>query len=522
MPRIGNGRVTPVVLIIRDGWGYNPNPPEIVSLQRSAIAMADTPIHDVLAKENPWALLNCSGEAVGLPAGQMGNSEVGHMNIGAGRPVLQDFVRINHSIDDGSFFENAPLRAAMNQVKADGTSLHVIGLCSDGGVHSHEQHLFALLEMAKRNQLDRVHVHCITDGRDTSPTGGTDYVGNVVKKCAQLGVGRVVSVIGRYYAMDRDNRWDRIEKAYEALVHGNGIRRPNAVEAIKEWYSEGTTDEFIPPTLIHGDSPAEVTTLQDGDGVIFFNFRADRARELIKALVNEDFAEFKRTRPPRVNMTCMSEYDATFTLPVAFEPVKLTNILAHVLAEGGLTQYRISETEKYPHVTYFFNGGEETPVEGEDRFLIPSPRVATYDMLPEMSAHGVTLNLMAKILVKSHAFYVVNFANTDMVGHSGLLPAAIEATEAVDRSVGLVLRAIERVGGVALITSDHGNVECMIGDDGKPHTAHTVNPVDITYVGPESKRVELRDGVLADVAPTILELLGLPKPKEMTGETLFK
>jgi 2,3-bisphosphoglycerate-independent phosphoglycerate mutase len=344
----------------------------------------------------------------------------------------------------------------------------------------------------------------------------------VVEKCAQLGVGRVVSVIGRYFAMDRDNRWNRIEKAYEALVHGNGIKRPNAVEALKEWYSEETTDEFIPPTLIHGDSPAEVTTLQDGDGVIFFNFRADRARELIKALVNEDFAEFERARPPRVNITCMSQYDATFTLPVAFEPVKLTNILAHVLAEHGMPQYRISETEKYPHVTYFFNGGDETPVEGEDRFLIPSPRVATYDKLPEMSAHGITLNLMAQILAKSHAFYAVNFANTDMVGHSGILPAAIEATEAVDRSVGLVLRAIERVGGVALITSDHGNVECMIGDDGQPHTAHTTNPVDITYVGPESNRVELRDGVLADVAPTILKLLNLPKPKEMTGETLFK
>lgn len=522
MPRIQDGRITPVVLIIRDGWGHNPNSPAIIERQQSAIALARTPIHDDLGQQNPKSLLQCSGEEVGLPAGQMGNSEVGHLNIGAGRTVYQDLVRISRSIEDGDFFENAALCSIMGHVKNECTSLHLIGLCSDGGVHSHENHLFALLDMAKRNHLEKVHVHCLTDGRDTSPTGGADYVRNVEARCAELGVGRVSSVIGRYYAMDRDNRWDRVEKAYSALVHGNGAIRPDAVEAVREWYAEGKTDEFLPPTLIREDSPGRETTISDGDGVIFFNFRADRARELTRALVCKDFSDFERRSQPEIRLVCMTEYDATLRLPVAFEQELLSNILAHVLAEAGVTQYRISETEKYPHVTYFFNGGEETPVPGEERFLVPSPKVATYDLQPEMSANGITDKLTEQLEAKSHDFYAVNFANADMVGHTGSVPAAVKAIETVDQAVGSVLDVVENLGGVALITSDHGNAECMVGDDGQPFTAHTSNPVDITYVGPGSKTVQLRDGTLADIAPTILDLLELPKPREMTGETLIR
>jgi len=321
--------------------------------------------------------------------------------------------------------------------------------------------------------------------------------------------------------MDRDNRWDRVEQAYSALVNAEGRERTDAVEAVREWYAEGKTDEFIPPTIIRESSATGGTTIRDGDGVIFFNFRGDRARELSRALVRADFSEFERKSHPKVHFVCFTEYDATLRLPVAFEPAKLDNILATILAEAGVTQYRIAETEKYPHVTYFFNGGEEPPVWGEDRLLVPSPKVATYDLQPEMSAHGVTDNLVEQLTARSHGFYVVNFANADMVGHTGVLQAAIKAIEAVDQSVGKVLDAVNELGGAALITSDHGNAECMVGDDGEPHTAHTTNPVDITYVGPDSDAVKLRDGSLADVAPTLLALLQLPKPQEMTGATLF-
>ncbi|MFC1639148.1 2,3-bisphosphoglycerate-independent phosphoglycerate mutase [Gemmatimonadota bacterium] len=522
MPRSNHGRAKPVVLIIRDGWGYNPNPPDIIERQHSAIALADTPIHDRLAQKNPWSLLHCSGEEVGLPPGQMGNSEVGHLNIGSGRIVYQDFVRINRAIEDGSLFENETLRSIMDHVRNAGKALHLIGLCSDGGVHSHEKHTFALLEMAKRNGLEKVYVHCLTDGRDTPPSSGAGYVQKMVNMCSELGIGRVASVIGRYFAMDRDNRWDRVEKAYAALVRGEGRKRPNAVDATREWYGEGTTDEFIPPTLITDGSPEQVATFQNGDGVLFFNFRGDRVREIIKALVSDDFAEFKRRSNPKIRVTCLTEYDATLQLPVAFEPEVLHNILAHVLADAGLTQYRISETEKYPHVTYFFNGGVEPPVNGEERFLIPSPKVATYDLQPEMSAFGVTEKLTEQLRAKSHDFYAVNFANGDMVGHTGSTPATIQAIEAVDRSVGLVLDAVRELGGAALITSDHGNAECMVDENNQPHTAHTTNPVDITYVGPDSELVNLRNGTLADVAPTILDLLNLPQPQDMTGKTLFE
>jgi 2,3-bisphosphoglycerate-independent phosphoglycerate mutase len=376
--------------------------------------------------------------------------------------------------------------------------------------------------MAKRLGLSSVLLHCLMDGRDTPPTSGAGYVQNAVDKCNELGVGRVASVIGRYYAMDRDNRWDRVEKAYAAFVHGEGRTRDNAVDATREWYAEGKTDEFIPPTLIQDGSPAQATTIQDGDGVIFFNFRGDRAREITSALVLEDFTAFERRAKREIRFACMTEYDATLQLPVAFEQEQLSNILAHILADAGIPQFRISETEKYPHVTYFFNGGVEPPVDGEDRLLIPSPKVATYDLQPEMSAPEVTETLTEQLRARSHQLYIVNFANGDMVGHTGSASAAVVAVETVDRSVGLVLEAVEQLGGVALITSDHGNVERMVAEDGQPHTAHTSNPVDITYVGPDKETVELRDGTLSDIAPTILELLELEQPQDMTGETLIK
>ncbi len=514
-------RRTPVALIIRDGWGYNPNPPEVIERQQSAVALGDTPVHDRLAAENPWSLLHCSGEEVGLPPGQMGNSEVGHLNIGAGRTVFQDLVRITRSIEDGSFFENEVLCSIMDHAKRQETALHLMGLCGPGGVHSHEDHSFALLEMARRFGLTNVQIHCLMDGRDTPPTSGAGYVQNTIDKCAQIGVGRVASVIGRYYAMDRDNRWERVEKAFSALVYGEGRKRQDAVEAIREWYAEETTDEFIPPTLIRDPESGEVGTIRDGDALVFFNFRGDRAREITRALVTEDFDAFERRSAPKVQMVCLTEYDATLNLPVAFKPERLHNILAHVLAETGITQYRISETEKYPHVTYFFNGGVEPPVQGEDRLLIPSPRVATYDLQPEMSAFEIAENLTAQLRARSHGFYAVNFANGDMVGHTGSAPAAIKAVETVDRCVGQVLEAVEEVGGVALITSDHGNAECMVADDGQPHTAHTTNPVDITYIGAEKTAVELRSGTLADIAPTILEFFEIPQPAEMTGKSLL-
>lgn len=522
MSRAGSRRNTPVVLIIRDGWGYNPNPPAVIEKQRSAIALASTPVHDRLAAANPWSLLHCSGEEVGLPKGQMGNSEVGHLSIGAGRVVFQELVRITQSIENGTFFENVVLCTAMKNAKERGTALHLIGLCGPGGVHSHEEHSFALLAMAKQRGLTNVQMHCLMDGRDTPPTSGVEYVRNVVEKCQELDVGRVASVIGRYYAMDRDNRWDRVEKAYAALVHGEGRKRQDAITAMREWYAEDISDEFVPPTLIGDGSPEQQSTIHDGDEVIFFNFRGDRAREISRALTSDDFREFDRGTRRNIQLTCMTEYDATLGLPVAFEQEQLDNILAHILSEAGIKQYRISETEKYPHVTYFFNGGLEPPVDGEDRLLIPSPKVATYDLQPEMSAPAIAANLSEQIRTGSHGFYAVNFANGDMVGHTGVVSAAVAAAEAVDGAVGLVLDAVEDAGGVALITSDHGNAECMVADDGQPHTAHTTNPVDITYVGADENTVRLRNGTLADIAPTILELLELPSPREMTGTSLLE
>jgi 2,3-bisphosphoglycerate-independent phosphoglycerate mutase len=451
----------------------------------------------------------------------MGNSEVGHLNIGAGRIVYQDLLRITRSIVTGEFFENEVLRSLMQHVKKRGTALHLIGLCGDGGVHSHETHAFALLEMAKNSGIADIQLHCLMDGRDTPPKSGAGYVQTAVDKCREIGVGRVASVIGRYYAMDRDNRWERIEKAYSALVYGDGRERPDPVDAMHEWYAEGTTDEFIPPTIIRTSPSGTLGTIRDGDGVVFFNFRGDRAREITRALVTDDFTEFNRRSKPKIEMACMTEYDARLDLPVVFEPERPINILAHILADAGIAQYRISETEKYPHVTYFFNGGVEPPVRGEERFLIPSPKVPTYDLKPEMSAFEIAQELSSQLRARSHDFYVVNFANGDMVGHTGSAPAAMRAVEAVDQSVGQVLDAVREVGGIALITSDHGNCECMIAEDGQPHTAHTSNPVDIIYVGPDETSAKLREGALADIAPTILALLEIPQPNEMTGQSLL-
>ncbi|HHH76002.1 MAG TPA: 2,3-bisphosphoglycerate-independent phosphoglycerate mutase, partial [Phycisphaerae bacterium] len=402
------------------------------------------------------------------------------------------------------------------------SQLHLIGLCSDGGVHSHLDHLFALLEMAKRSGLNTVLVHCITDGRDTSPTSGVDYISLVQNRLDELGVGRIASVVGRYYAMDRDSRWDRVQKAYEAIVDGKGVVAKNAVDAVKQWYSEGKTDEFIPPTVITTDDPdAVLSQFSDDDGVVFFNFRSDRARQITRSLTEIDFAEFDRRMYIPVHYVCMTVYDDSFDLPIIFHPSTLENTLSEVLAQQGLSQLRIAETEKYAHVTFFFSGGVEQPVTGEDRCLLPSPKVATYDLKPEMSAFEVTNEVVKRIESGKYDVVILNFANADMVGHTGILAAAVQAVEVVDQCVGKVLEAVKNAGGSALITADHGNAEKTIADDGDPFTAHSINPVHLIYVGADSDVKKMKPGILADVAPTILAQLGIEKPKEMTGNSLL-
>lgn len=452
----------------------------------------------------------------------MGNSEVGHLNLGAGRIVYQDLTRISLAVRDQSFFRNNVIQALVNEVRAAETSLHVMGLCSDGGVHSHLDHLFALLDMCSRYSVERVFVHCFTDGRDTPPQSGVRYLEAINRKLAECGVGRIASVVGRYFAMDRDNRWERVAKAYAALVAGVGRYRDDAPQALREWYVEGVTDEFIPPTIIAAD-PKEIShqLIKDGDGVVFFNFRSDRARELTTALTQPSFKGFARSEFPKSRLVCMTEYDATLGLPIAFPPQRLVNTLAEVVAGSGMRQLRIAETEKYPHVTFFFNGGVEPPVPGEDRCLIPSPKVATYDLQPEMSAPEVTKEVVARIKSGTYDLIILNYANPDMVGHTGCLKAAIEAVEVTDRCVGQVLEAVEQAGGAALVTADHGNAEKMLDAAGGPFTAHTANPVHVFYYASDQDRWTMRSGILADIAPTILELLGLTVPPEMTGRSLL-
>jgi len=501
----------PVALVIMDGWGLRED------TRYNAVAMARTPTYDRLLKSFPWTRLITSGEEVGLPAGQMGNSEVGHLNLGAGRIVYQELLRIGRSIDSGEFFANPALRSAMAGVAGRGAALHLLGLLSDGGVHSHQRHLWALLEMARREGVGRVHVHAFMDGRDTPPHNGVGYMQQLTDKMRELGIGDVASVGGRYYGMDRDKRWERVRPAYQAVVLGQGPRVSDPVQAVRNSYAAGKTDEFMEPVVIGSGEPNGV--MRAGDGAIFFNFRADRAREMCVALTDPKFDAFPRELPG-IELTTLTQYREDFAFPVAFRAERMVNILGERFAAEGLRNLRTAETEKYAHVTYFFNGGEETPFAGEDRILIPSPKVATYDLKPEMSALELTESLLAQIQGGVHDAIVVNYANPDMVGHTGVLEAAIRAVETVDACVGRVVDAILQRGGAAMVTADHGNCEQMWDwDTNGPHTAHTTNPVPF-IVAEERERRPLREGILADVAPTFLGLLGLPQPAEMTGQDL--
>ncbi len=503
----------PLLLMILDGWGINPNP------AHNAVALAKTPNLTRLLHEYPHTAIRTSGMAVGLPEGQMGNSEVGHLNLGAGRVVYQELTRVTKSILDGDFFTNPVLLDCLARVKAAGGRLHLSGLLSDGGVHSHNTHLYALLELAKREGVRDVFVHCLLDGRDTPPQSGIEYLAQLEGEIARIGVGKIATVMGRYYAMDRDNRWDRVEKAYNAMVSGEGLPCTSAKEAIEQSYAAAVHDEFVLPAVV-----AKNATLDNGDGFILFNFRSDRAREITRALALDDFDGFeRRKRPQLAGYVCLTEYDATFGLPIAFGSTELTNILGGVLAAAGLKQLRIAETEKYAHVTFFFNGGVETPFAGEDRALIPSPKeVATYDQKPEMSAVQVTDKLLNLLDQDLYDVVVLNYANCDMVGHTGIEAAAIAAVEAVDACVGRIVAAVQKKGGAVLITADHGNAEQMCDDNGEPFTAHTTNPVWLVLVDDSRRGSALREGGrLADVAPTMLKMLGLAQPKEMTGESLL-
>lgn len=507
----------PLLLMILDGWGINPNP------AHNAVALAKTPNLNRLLAEYPHVPIRTSGLAVGLPEGQMGNSEVGHLNIGAGRVVYQELTRVSKSIDDGDFFTNPTLLECIAKVKAAGGRLHLSGLLSDGGVHSHNTHLYALLELAKRQGLKDVFVHCLLDGRDTPPQSGAEYLAQLETEIERIGVGRIATVMGRYYAMDRDNRWERVEKAYNAMVHGLGELSVSPQAAIEQSYDSKVFDEFVVPTVIC-DQGAPVGQLLDGDGFIFFNFRSDRAREITRALALDHFDGFqRRNRPKLAGYVCLTEYDATFGLPIAFASSEPTNILGGVLAEAGLKQLRIAETEKYAHVTFFFNGGVETPFPGEDRALIPSPKeVATYDLKPEMSAYQVTDKLLKLLDRDDYDVIILNFANCDMVGHTGIEAAAIKAVEAVDACASRVVSRIHELGGAVLITADHGNAEQMADENGEPFTAHTTNPVWLILADDSRKGVTLREGGrLADIAPTMLKMLGIPQPMEMAGESLF-
>ena len=507
----------PCLLIILDGWGINPQD------KGNAVRMAATPFLDSLLRAYPVTRLQCSGEAVGLPRGIMGNSEVGHLNIGAGRIVFQDLLRIDNAIADESFFRNEALNHAVHVVRENGTDLHLIGLVSDGGVHSQIHHLFALLDFARTNQVSRTFVHALLDGRDTPPRSADGYLCDLNEHISRHSYGAVASVCGRYYAMDRDTRWERIEKAYRLFVDGQGRPAAEPVEGIRQAYEMGQTDEFVKPIAIVDQNSRPLATLKEDDGVIFFNFRADRAREITRALTDEQFSAFERRRHPQLGAyVCMTQYDEDYALPVAFPPVHLKRILGEVISDKGARQLRIAETEKYAHVTYFFNGGEEKPFPLEERCLVPSPRdVSTYDRKPEMSAREVTAEVLSRLESNLFDLIVLNFANMDMVGHTGVLEAAIKACETVDRCVQQIVERCRQIGGVALITADHGNSEKMIDEQGGAHTAHTVHPVPFVLVDDNRRQVQLGEGKLSDIAPTILEIMGIEKPKEMTGSSLI-
>lgn len=504
----------PCVLLILDGWGKAaPGPGNAVSLAR-------TPNMDRLLAEHPRGELKCMGRDVGLPDGQMGNSEVGHLNLGAGRIVYQDIMRINLAIEDGSLAVNPALVNLAGAAVAGSGRVHLMGLVSDGGVHSMQSHLVALISALKGHGVADICVHAFLDGRDTPPRSGLGYVEELERDLARLGAGRIASVTGRYYAMDRDQRWDRVEQAYAALTEGRGLAAESAAQAVRDAYESGENDEFVKPRVVLKDGrPAGL--VRDGDAVLFFNFRADRARELTRALTEEAFTGFDRPRKPVLSgFATMTRYDKNFDLPALFPPMTLDRILGEVVSERGLTQLRTAETEKYAHVTYFFNGGQETPFPGEDRELLPSPKdVPTYDFKPEMSVFKVTDTLVAALEAGKYDLVVCNFANLDMVGHTGVIPAAVKAVEAVDQCLGRVMETVAKAGGTLLATADHGNAEDMLDEQGNVKTAHSLNPVPFVYVGPGSFRV--RDGRLADVAPTILHIMGIPKPAQMTGESLL-
>ena len=499
---------TPTTLIIMDGFGLRQE------TEGNAVAAAATPRLEQFFQEFAHTELSASGLDVGLPAGQMGNSEVGHTNIGAGRVVFQDLPRISKAIDDGSFFENPAYVRAMDACREHDSSLHLMGLLSDGGVHSHLEHLFALMKMARDRGLEKVYIHAFLDGRDVSPTSGADFVARTVEKCRELGVGKIATVMGRFYAMDRDKRWDRVEAAYDAMVYGEGAAiNPVPVAAVKNAYANGVTDEFVEPVICDPDG-----TISDHDSVIFFNFRPDRAREITRAFVDPDFNGFTRQYFP-VTFVCTTEYDATMpNVEVAYPRLSVRNGLGEYLSSMGLTQLRIAETEKYAHVTFFFNGGVETQFPGEDRVLVPSPKVATYDLQPEMSADEVADKCVERIESGAYDVIILNFANCDMVGHTGVLEAAVKAVETVDTCVGRVVDATLKMGGIAMVTADHGNAEDMKQPDGSPMTAHTTNLVPFILCGAGT---ELRPGRLADIAPTILDVMGLACPEEMDGKTLI-
>lgn len=507
----------PVVLMVLDGYGLNEQ------TEGNAIAMADTPVMDKLMRECPFQKGNASGLSVGLPDGQMGNSEVGHMNIGAGRIIYQDLTRITKAIEDGDFFENPVLLNAVDNVKKNGSKLHLFGLLSDGGVHSHNTHLYALLELAKRNNIQEVYVHCFLDGRDTPPASGKDYVAELQAKMDEIGVGKIASVHGRYYAMDRDNNWERIEKAYQALVSGEGKRAADAVQAVADSYAEDVTDEFVVPTVIEQDGQP-LATIAANDSVIFYNFRPDRARQITRAFCDQEFDHFTRVNGLMpLTFVCFKDYDETIqNKQIAFEKENIVNTFGEYLAAQGKTQLRLAETEKYAHVTFFFNGGVEEPNKDEERSLVKSPSVATYDLQPEMSAPEVGERLTAAITSGKYDVIVINFANPDMVGHTGVIAAAVKAVERVDQCVGAAVEAVKQVDGALFVCADHGNAEKMIDyETGEPHTAHTTNPVPFILYNYDEGYTLREGGCLADIAPTLLEIMGLEQPAEMTGKSLL-
>lgn len=506
-----NSSPKPLALIIMDGYGIS------TVTEGNAVACARKPNIDALMRKYPNTNIAASGLAVGLPEGQMGNSEVGHLNLGAGRVVYQDYTRISLAVEQNKLRENPVLLEVMDKARAGAKKLHFIGLLSDGGVHSHNTHLYALIEMAKERGLKNVYVHAVLDGRDVPPKSAIAYFRELDSRMRAIGIGNVATVAGRYYTMDRDKRWERVEQGYRALIEGKGFRAGTPEQAVTDGYNRGESDEFLKPTIVDPEGLVE-----DGDGVIFFNFRPDRAREITRAFVDPDFREFERANI-RVNFVCMTQYDATLKAPVAYGPQNLDSTLGEIISRKGLAQLRIAETEKYAHVTYFFNGGRELPNPGEDRVLIPSPKVATYDLQPEMSAYLVTEAVVERVRSGKYSLIILNYANPDMVGHTGIYEAAVKAVEAVDACVGRVVEAVLAQGGAVLLIADHGNAEKMIDlETGQPHTAHTTNPVPFVLILDDGREHRLRaGGVLADVAPTILDLMGIPVPKAMTGKSLI-